>query len=219
MRGKDASQRSGRAAARITPAYAGKSNRFATAHHLWVGSPPPMRGKASCCRLQSATLRITPAYAGKSELENTQERMAYGSPPPMRGKAAAAIRRVEMYRITPAYAGKSTVPGILPPISEDHPRLCGEKPWTSVKHMTKAGSPPPMRGKVETHGQRKDRHRITPAYAGKSLAVVFALSCHGDHPRLCGEKRKLSRLLIFSLGSPPPMRGKAHKNSRFLWSI
>ena len=49
---------------------------------------------------------------------------------------------------------------------------------------------------------------ITPAYAGKSRyacsTVIFSL----DHPRLCGEKYILRSCLFFSIGSPPPMRGK-----------
>ena len=50
---------------------------------------------------------------------------------------------------------------------------------------------------------------ITPAYAGKRLIFTGLQPIIWDHPRLCGEKRKLSRLLIFSSGSPPPMRGNA----------
>ena len=65
-----------------------------------------------------------------------------------------------------------------------------------------------MRGKVRMYEGKLAMDRITPAYAGKSLNSTLILFMIKDHPRLCGEKRKLSRLLIFSLGSPPPMRGK-----------
>ena len=51
---------------------------------------------------------------------------------------------------------------------------------------------------------------ITPAYAGKRPALLAALSQGWDHPRLCGEKLVFLSLLILLLGSPPPMRGKAH---------
>ena len=49
---------------------------------------------------------------------------------------------------------------------------------------------------------------ITPAYAGKSSKQNFDFFFFQDHPRLCGEKSTLSCIVEFSLGSPPPMRGK-----------
>ena len=65
MRGK-----AGRAAiikdiTRITPAYAGKSQRTLAIQDEPQGSPPRMRGKGieACFHVQQ--LRITPAYAGK----------------------------------------------------------------------------------------------------------------------------------------------------------
>ena len=66
-----------------------------------------------------------------------------------------------------------------------------------------------MRGKAWFMNSSPFSNRITPAYAGKRVLVSRHADNFQDHPRLCGEKRKLSRLLIFSLGSPPPMRGKA----------
>ena len=52
---------------------------------------------------------------------------------------------------------------------QDHPRLCGEKsPASPHKPMT-PGSPPPMRGKVESGYLNDDGTGITPAYAGKRL--------------------------------------------------
>ena len=67
-----------------------------------------------------------------------------------------------------------------------------------------------MRGKACQRSYALCGTGITPAYAGKSFRKALSPSERRDHPRLCGEKRKLSRLLIFSLGSPPPMRGKVH---------
>ena len=50
---------------------------------------------------------------------------------------------------------------------------------------------------------------ITPAYAGKSNFGLFRRFGSRDHPRLCGEKFDLISRIVISLGSPPPMRGKA----------
>ena len=45
-----------------------------------------------------------------------------------------------------------------------------------------------MRGKVEKASRCVQRHRITPAYAGKSHVFNKCRINNWDHPRLCGEK-------------------------------
>ena len=52
--------------ARITPAYAGKSEIHSVFVIAVVGSPPRMRGKVSVEMLHNLHAGITPAYAGKS---------------------------------------------------------------------------------------------------------------------------------------------------------
>ena len=111
------------------------------------GSPPRMRGKdVSHCELLPRA-GITPAYAGKSTKQEKHRDKArdhprvcgekshcvlslyvvLGSPPRMRGKATRQRPGVRRRRITPAYAGKSPPSGGFPPLSQDHPRVCGEK--------------------------------------------------------------------------------------------
>ena len=51
-------------------------------------------------------------------------------------------------RITPAHAGKSDIIVFSAGITEDHPRICGEKAFGFVKVYGRQGSPPHMRGKV-----------------------------------------------------------------------
>ena len=70
-------------------------------------------------------------------------------------------------------------------------------------------SPPRVRGKVcESQGARHDGGSI-PAHAGKSEKQVPFLPPYQDHPRVCGEKGWIVLFLIFGMGSPPRMRGKA----------
>ena len=71
-----------------------------------------------------------------------------------------------------------------------------------------------MRGKALSTSASCSAMRITPAYAGKSELEPKRRKSPKDHPRLCGEKLIRKRLTIMSLGSPPPMRGKAGYNSR-----
>ena len=66
----------------------------------------------------------------------------------MRGKGPCQALRQHAHGITPAYAGKSQGCGIIHGRSQDHPRLCGEKPTHDENIFGWGGSPPPMRGKV-----------------------------------------------------------------------
>ena len=113
----------------------------------------------------------------------------------MRGKVFSQHRKYNSNRITPAYAGKSAVVELLLITRQDHPRLCGEKPFSQDIFPPVPGSPPPMRGKVTVNPDGSVTHGITPAYAGKSVYTYLILeSC---------------------TGSPPPMRGKAFFRKTF----
>ena len=70
------------------------------------------------------------------------------------------------------------------------------------------GSPPHVRGKVIVDLVLTERHRITPAYAGKSRTAPIPACWAPDHPRVCGEKRPASVSFRSFSGSPPHMRGK-----------
>ena len=75
------------------------------------------------------------------------------------------------------------------------------------------GSPPPMRGKVKRKGRCLNLGGITPAHAGKSGGDIKMDENSTDHPRPCGEKCYDSNTKGFEIGSPPPMRGKAHRSA------
>ena len=131
-----------------------------------------------------------------------------GSPPPMRGKDRGKLVFLVFHGITPAYAGKR-FPGLtLFLYLQDHPRLCGEKLSFLPFSRRGSGSPPPMRGKENLPVFLCENFGITPAYAGKSATHSVSRTARRDHPRLCGEKPLIQRVLLCFLGSPPPMRGK-----------
>ena len=127
----------------------------------------------------------------------------------MRGKATVLAYRFFWSGITPAYAGKSHSLGISLLLVGDHPRLCGEKGSVYAQSWEKAGSPPPMRGKVLLLHILAGHFGITPAYAGKRPQHPLARKSRRDHPRLCGEKFQTFFCKVYVPGSPPPMRGKA----------
>ena len=65
-----------------------------------------------------------------------------------------------------------------------------------------------MRGKGLVVRAALPARRITPAYAGKSRAVIGGGHALQDHPRVCGEKSGRVRPWRKHKGSPPRMRGK-----------
>ena len=187
MRGKVQNDRAKRTKARITPAYAGKSQNICNVRILIRDHP----------RLCGEKLRSSESFCSVE-----------GSPPPMRGKAQNGSKRRHVHRITPAYAGKRLLRPFGKGSDQDHPRLCGEKLETRHDFTEKLGSPPPMRGKVLKKNGCEREIRITPAYAGKSFQLGDVPAVQKDHPRLCGEKRRSEFLHTIPAGSPPPMRGK-----------
>ena len=127
MRGKAGTASSTPTSARITPAYAGKSDQhrrvagkvedhpricgekksFRACKSVERGSPPHMRGKGDIAHLDGVVPRITPAYAGKRRGQRDLHPQLRGSPPHMRGKAKTSPPFSFRIGITPAYAGKS----------------------------------------------------------------------------------------------------------------
>ena len=137
-----------------------------------------------------------------------------GSPPRMRGKGIQQSDSRVAVGITPAYAGKREGRAISCASFWDHPRVCGEKGTGLTNVTSPMGSPPRMRGKGLVVRAALPARRITPAYAGKSRAVIGGGHALQDHPRVCGEKTLAGLLHITAEGSPPRMRGKASR----MWS-
>ena len=111
------------------------------------GSPPRVRGKAKRRTPNRSSRGITPACAGKSRhsfiacsavrdhprvcgekfYDTEIGRWFEGSPPRVRGKEAIRKKHTKKTRITPACAGKRPLSLSDRIVSEDHPRVCGEK--------------------------------------------------------------------------------------------
>ena len=178
---------------RITPADAGKTYT-ATSYGIYnSGSPPRMRGKPVIIYAIKIQVRITPADAGKTVSiaamialawdhprgcgENTRQReqpqQLLGSPPRMRGKLSKSSKTAPSRGITPADAGKTKAALEDSSEAQDHPRGCGENPTTHIRLNYDVGSPPRMRGKLSSLGQRGGWIRITPADAGKTVRVCI----------------------------------------------
>ena len=144
--------------------------------------------------------------------QNSRARTA-GSPPRVRGKDGVLEENPRRKGITPACAGKSGYSGWCSRQTGDHPRVCGEKKDVAATILSKAGSPPRVRGKDTVCHALPSRERITPACAGKSHGGRDNICRDEDHPRVCGEKVPPSTSVNPALGSPPRVRGKAQERS------
>ena len=131
-----------------------------------------------------------------------------GSPPQVRGKRRYTIRVSERCRITPAGAGKTGSVSERVKAAKDHPRRCGENTLWTAPARPISGSPPQVRGKHCWQNSKASRFGITPAGAGKTLALHHALDRTQDHPRRCGENHLPQASAGALPGSPPQVRGK-----------
>ena len=187
--GKRHGLRSGPHAVQDHPRVCGEEFRQRLYERDKKGSPPRMRGRVANAVIALIAARITPAYAGKSVRgirteaprgdhprvcgeENTRKFQNWerrGSPPRMRGRVRSMMREIVSAGITPAYAGKSSFPAALSAPARDHPRVCGEELLVLHTSFLIPGSPPRMRGRVNSGAIHEFRSGITPAYAGKRL--------------------------------------------------
>ena len=78
-----------------------------------------------------------------------------------------------------------------------------------------------MRGKPKESYSRENVPRITPADAGKTMAIRYMCRNIEDHPRGCGENKNKETVNGNPDGSPPRMRGKlfAHAPPELLLRI
>ena len=187
MRGKAAFRTESWNDAGITPACAGKRNRFGstsstTGDHPRVcgekhlsallvycfrGSPPRVRGKVRAVLIVSFVAGITPACAGKRWMRFSFHFYPWDHPR-VCGEKNRYIGMCWQYQGSPPRVrGKASS---FPPRhkkSWDHPRVCGEKFDCAYKSDLEGGSPPRVRGKGWQIGTSDPVTRITPACAGK----------------------------------------------------
>ena len=189
-RGKAFYVQPGRAAAGITPAWAGK------------------RG---CMMRLSAVSGDHPRVGGEKSASSWRWISKRGSPPRGRGKVLPSVVGALGNGITPAWAGKRHFcnPGLER--YGDHPRVGGEKCTLSRRSAARVGSPPRGRGKGGKLPGRVRADGITPAWAGKRAGQCWGLCSARDHPRVGGEKTGCAMKVPPCQGSPPRGRGKAEQ--------
>ena len=187
-RGKDIQGNFPAGCTRITPAWAGKSDRLDRPHNGH---------------------RDHPRMGGEKSRRPYCRRRGCGSPPHGRGKGTTPIYIGTAPGITPAWAGKRVPFGCELCLDWDHPRMGGEKMTPALSKPRTRGSPPHGRGKGGVAELDSSGHGITPAWAGKRSSQSGRGCRWRDHPRMGGEKLPSGFLYNLPIGSPPHGRGKA----------
>ena len=193
------------------------------------GSPPRVRGRVLAAVLLGGLGGITPARAGKSHPKKNSGNLyqdhpracgeesrldcaiasSRGSPPRVRGRGREQHLGFVEIGITPARAGKSSAISWEVYSLVHHPRACGEELGGGIMAKAKKGSPPRVRGREFPDEVLSAPSGITPARAGKRQPRPGDTPPRGDHPRACGEESKAPETVVWSLGSPPRVRGRA----------
>ena len=130
-----------------------------------------------------------------------------GSSPHMRGTLCAAPCPCRQGGIIPAHAGNTRANAECGCHKWDHPRTCGEHQLYTSSQFAHKGSSPHMRGTLIVIVVVGLSGGIIPAHAGNTQAPPRPASCRRDHPRTCGEHRRLPVGRVLRSGSSPHMRG------------
>ena len=130
-----------------------------------------------------------------------------GSSPHVRGARRPRQPGIRPNGIIPACAGSTQVRLRRRPWTEDHPRMCGEhrSGFNALFFLT--GSSPHVRGARKDSPLRRCHSGIIPACAGSTLTLAVSRSRARDHPRMCGEHRRLLPKTAWKTGSSPHVRG------------
>ena len=137
---------------RLIPAHAGKTSAY-TVHITEVPAHPRSRGENF----------LIVEVAEKLD----------GSSPLTRGKPHDLGCHVGDPGLIPAHAGKTRRLTILIGCIKAHPRSRGENPVTRPRRASVLGSSPLTRGKLNPAHRRRERRRLIPAHAGKTLGTVM----------------------------------------------
>ncbi len=174
----------------VHPRVCGADENCIASRQVRPGSPPRVRGRRAPAPVPAPALRFTPACAGQTGFCRNTCKDVGGSPPRVRGRRCDWRSRLMPGRFTPACAGQtcptagrrgcarftpacagqtlSSLSGSFrPPV---HPRVCGADGRIVHNDRLYVGSPPRVRGRLESISVGADLSRFTPACAGQTCS-------------------------------------------------
>ncbi len=109
--------------------------------------------------------------------------------------------------LIPAYAGRTTATNTPCHRRGAHPRLRGVDIHRRWPHEIGEGSSPLTRGGRRVGSARGVEHGLIPAYAGRTILLVWMFADDEAHPRLRGADHASSHFQLSPVGSSPLTRG------------
>ncbi len=197
-----------------------------------AGSSPRVRGTVACAKDIPVTARFIPACAGNGPVHPYEvytpavhprvcgERSGrcgvhgstLGSSPRVRGTDVVRFPGNAGIRFIPACAGNGVRDIGVRPSTPVHPRVCGERCDYLLIVGDPIGSSPRVRGTVTGFTNQPEPPRFIPACAGNGTNRGRKCSVWPVHPRVCGERERLTAQECLQIGSSPRVRGTDDDN-------
>ena len=175
---------------RFIPACAGNARAWTCAKRSHPGSSPHARGtlrggdrmrghtrfipayagNASPRRLASSKGSVHPRVCGEREKHNRVQAERLGSSPRRRGTHGVYGKDTRCSRFIPAYAGNAWPSGSHRSRGPVHPRIRGERYFSSSGRRESSGSSPHTRGTQGDWVSDTEKRRFIPAYAGNAYS-------------------------------------------------
>ena len=174
---------------------------------------PACAGNASCSRTRRRDFPVHPRVCGERGVPATMIASTVGSSPRVRGTPRERPRPLHRRRFIPACAGNATRAPAPKVASAVHPRVCGERSAVSRPLWSGVGSSPRVRGTRAGVQGLQSGSRFIPACAGNATRRPDRRSGPPVHPRVCGERARLSLERVNQNGSSPRVRG-THSGAR-----
>ena len=153
-----------------------------------VGDHPRVCGEEPYSQSRYNPVWDHPRVCGEEQMSTFFCWTRVGSPPRMRGRVGPhSARKIFAGDHPRAYAGKRPGASELRHKSGDHPRACGEEPYSqSTMLRNLCGITPARAGKSRVTKPPADR-RDHPRACGEEWDNGGSI-CRPDHPRACGEE-------------------------------
>ena len=156
-------------------AYTGSSPHVRGALHLSVlrvwrhGIIPACAGSTHLLQHGQTRHGDHPRMCGEHSVEQCQAGAHEGSSPHVRGARHPRRRRGRRQGIIPACAGSTTSRATCRRSARDHPRMCGEHPFSTLAGTGSPGSSPHVRGAPNQSDCLNSLPGIIPACAGSTV--------------------------------------------------
>ena len=168
---------------------------------------PAYAGNARPLQLLPRLQPVHPRIRGERTSSGNLPSASSGSSPHTRGTPETSNDHETSYRFIPAYAGNAQHRSPPAHGGSVHPRIRGERAPYSVACWVAYGSSPHTRGTLQQLQQLQGLARFIPAYAGNACSRQKVAPEGAVHPRIRGERRSSTYLLLGSYGSSPHTRG------------